>query len=197
MCAGGRSSGGLVRLPSLMTPHLPVLDPTILDRLDVESPCPADWERMRGDDRARFCGQCRQHVYDLSAMTRAEALTLIARNHGSLCVRLRRRPDGRVVTADCRERLRAARRRGLAPFVAALVLVGITQLGLRLFGLQLAWSWLQERPQPAPALMGEVAAQPPPPVEPVAEPALPVAEPVVMGLIQAPEPIKMGKIARQ
>ena len=27
---------------------------------------------MTGDDRVRFCGQCRLHVYDISALTRDE-----------------------------------------------------------------------------------------------------------------------------
>lgn len=172
-----------------MPRHLPVLDESVLDRIDIESSCPADWERMRGDDRVRFCGKCRQHVYDLSAMSRAEAVALLAEKEGRACVRLRRRPDGRVVSADCGERLRAARRRGRIAYAVALTLLAITHLGLKLFGLHLAWSWLNETREERRgfATMGAVV--------PVAEP-VPVPEtPAVMGEMRiAPPVVKMGKV---
>ncbi len=56
-------------------------------RLRVASPCPADWNAMQGDDRVRFCGQCVKNVYNLSAMTHAEAEDLIREKEGKLCVR--------------------------------------------------------------------------------------------------------------
>ena len=56
---------------------------------------------MEGDDRARFCGQCRKHVFNLSVMTCAEAEALIREKEGRLCGRFYRRRDGRVLTADC------------------------------------------------------------------------------------------------
>jgi hypothetical protein len=56
---------------------------------------------MRGDDRVRYCSICSQSVYDLSAMTTAEAATLIRDREGDLCVRLFRRTDGTVLTSDC------------------------------------------------------------------------------------------------
>ena len=76
----------------------------------------------------RFCGQCRQNVYNVEAMSRGEARRLIAAREGRLCVRILRRPDGTVVTADCWARLRAARRRGFLPFLGMMVLVGFTEL---------------------------------------------------------------------
>jgi hypothetical protein len=75
--------------------------PDLLDRLRVASPCPADWAAMRGDDRVRACGQCRRNVYNLTAMTRAEALALIAAREGTIWVRFYRRADGTMMTADC------------------------------------------------------------------------------------------------
>jgi hypothetical protein len=39
-----------------------------LDEIEIATPCPASWEAMTGDDRSRFCGQCRLNVYNLSAM---------------------------------------------------------------------------------------------------------------------------------
>ena len=82
-----------------------------LDRLRVAAPCPADWGKMAGDDRVRFCAECSLHVYNLSAMTRAEAVALVARTEGRFCARLYRRADGTVITRDCPVGLRAVRRR--------------------------------------------------------------------------------------
>jgi hypothetical protein len=81
-----------------------------------------------GDGRVRFCDQCRQNVYNVEAMSRVEARRLIGAREGRVCVRILRRPDGTVVTADCWARLRAARRRGFLPFLGMMVLVGLTEL---------------------------------------------------------------------
>jgi len=37
-----------------------------LDHVRIAAPCPADWDRMLGNDRVRFCGQCSLNVYNLS-----------------------------------------------------------------------------------------------------------------------------------
>ena len=42
-----------------------------LDSIKVASPCSADWEGMVGNNRQRFCGQCKLNVYNLSGMTRS------------------------------------------------------------------------------------------------------------------------------
>jgi hypothetical protein len=72
-----------------------------LNNLSVASPCSADWEEMYGDDRKRFCGDCKLNVYNLSGMTQDEAETLVMNAEGRLCVRFYRRADGSVITADC------------------------------------------------------------------------------------------------
>jgi hypothetical protein len=84
---------------------------SLLDRAYVATPCTADWERMEGDEKKRFCGQCSLHVYNVSAMSRGEAEAVIARTEGRLCMRLYRRADGTVITRDCPVGLRAVRRR--------------------------------------------------------------------------------------
>src|SRR5947207_5543115 len=102
-----------------------------VDQIEIRSPCTVSWDEMRlagGDGRVRFCGQCRQNVYNVEAMSRSEARRLIAMREGRVCVRILRRPDGTVVTADCWARLRAARRRGFLPFLAMLVRGGFTEL---------------------------------------------------------------------
>jgi hypothetical protein len=73
----------------------------LLERIAIETPCRERWERMGGDERVRRCARCHRDVYDLALMTHAEIETLFVKAGGVPCVRLRRRPDGRVVTADC------------------------------------------------------------------------------------------------
>src|SRR5438045_496198 len=80
-----------------------------LDGVRVAAPCPADWERMVGDERMRYCGQCNLHVYNLSGMARAEAEALITNAEGRLCVRFYRRAEGHVLTSNCPVGLRAAK----------------------------------------------------------------------------------------
>jgi hypothetical protein len=93
---------------------------SLLDQTKVASPCSASWERMTGDDRVRFCGECSKNVYNLSAMTREEAEALINANRaGELCIRLYTRQDGTVLTADCPVGVTRKRRRQLAIAVAA------------------------------------------------------------------------------
>lgn len=85
-----------------------------LDVIQIASPCTQDWNAMTGDEKRRFCSECRLHVHDLSAMTRREAEDLLQSADGRVCVRLYRRPDGRVLTKDCvtvRDRLRRRVRR--------------------------------------------------------------------------------------
>jgi len=124
--------------------------PDAVDRIEIASPCTIPWEGMPGNDRVRFCGQCRQNVFNVEALSREEARRLIARQEGRLCVRMLRRPDGTIVTADCWSRLRAARRRGIIPLVATLVLVFFAELvaiGSGLFALRrLVGAWASGGP---------------------------------------------------
>lgn len=112
------------------------MDP--LQNLKIATPCSMIWERMKGNERVRHCERCRFKVYDLSAMTSAEATQLLTGREGRLCVTFFRRADGRVLTKDCRggfserfwARMSAAKHRGLlfrvgvavsAMFIAGLV----------------------------------------------------------------------------
>ncbi|PYT00132.1 MAG: hypothetical protein DMF63_09190 [Acidobacteria bacterium] len=56
---------------------------------------------MAGDERKRFCGDCKLNVYNLSGMTRYDAENLLRLSEGRLCVRYFKRPDGTVLTMDC------------------------------------------------------------------------------------------------
>src|SRR5947209_11298008 len=91
-----------------------------LDGVRVAAPCPADWEKMVGDERMRYCGQCNLHVYNLSGMTKREAEALITNTEGRLCVRFYRRGDGTVLTRNCPVGLRALKQRASRIAGAAL-----------------------------------------------------------------------------
>jgi hypothetical protein len=93
----------------------------VVDDVRVAAPCPADWDSMVGDARVRFCGACARNVYNLSAMTRAEAQALLVEKEGRLCVRYFQRTDGTLLTADCPVGIRRRRRRRRVVAAAALV----------------------------------------------------------------------------
>src|SRR5688572_18299741 len=86
----------------------------LLDSIQIASPCTASWEAMTGDDRSRFCSECRLSVYNIAAMTREEAEALIVEKEGRLCARIYRRADGTVLTRDCPVGLRAVRAKMVA-----------------------------------------------------------------------------------
>lgn len=103
-----------------------------LDHVTVAAPCSADWDEMIGTDRARFCGQCKLNVYNLSGMTKREAENLVAGAEGRLCIRFYRRADGTILTENCPVGLRAIKRRLSRAVSAALsaILSFLAGLGL-------------------------------------------------------------------
>lgn len=105
----------------------------ILDQISVASPCHVPWDEMQGDDRSRYCGQCRKNVFNIAAMTREEATRLIAEREGSLCVRLYRRHDGTLLTGDCPVGNRLVRQR-IARAAAAIAAVFVALVTGTLFG---------------------------------------------------------------
>jgi len=94
----------------------------------IASPCPADWNKMAGDDRVRHCDQCDLNVYNLSSMTEREIKRLLAESTGRVCGRFYRRADGTMLTQDCPRGLRAEARRlwlAAATLVGALMTAGM------------------------------------------------------------------------
>jgi hypothetical protein len=83
----------------------------LLDQVKVASPCPADWDSMTGDERSRFCAQCGKDVHNISGMPREDAEVFLRGVVGDVCIRLYRRDDGTVLTADCAVGVRRKRRR--------------------------------------------------------------------------------------
>ncbi|NOT48667.1 MAG: hypothetical protein HOP17_13075 [Acidobacteria bacterium] len=72
-----------------------------LNSVKIASPCSANWDEMFGNERKRFCGECKLNVYNLSGMTKYDAENLLTVSEGRLCVRYFQRSDGTILTADC------------------------------------------------------------------------------------------------
>src|SRR5215831_7771029 len=103
-----------------------------LGKIRIAAPCEAEWKWMYGNDRVRFCGQCSQNVFNLSAMTTEEAEDLIRRADGRLCVRFYRRSDGTILTKNCpvglqaiREKLTSTRNQIIAAIFGFLGYLGL------------------------------------------------------------------------
>jgi hypothetical protein len=94
-----------------------------LEQLRVASPCTVPWDTMVGDDRVRRCDTCRQKVYNISEMTRAQAEEVIEANEARMCMRYYHRADGTILLRDCAVEYRPT---GLlvAAGAAALALAG-------------------------------------------------------------------------
>ena len=76
--------------------------PLDLNQIRIARPCDVPWDGMKGDDRVRFCEQCKQAVYNVSELTRDEVVKLIEKD-GKPCMQIRRRKDGTVITRECRD----------------------------------------------------------------------------------------------
>ena len=134
---------------------------TVLDNVRIASPCHARWEDMEGNERARFCGQCRKNVFNLSAMTPPEIERLVRETEGRFCGRFYARPDGRMLVNDCPTGRQQRRSRWSRIFsavcAAALFLVGCSRRPPRVMGI------IACPPPPAtnvPFLMGDVYIPP-------------------------------------
>lgn len=104
----------------------------LIQSLKIAAPCSRNWYEMHGDDKRRFCHDCQLHVYNVSAMTRKEAVEFIE-NHRTrrtrrVCVRLMRRSDGTVITRQCWVGARLERA-WLAIKLTALALVAMIPIG--------------------------------------------------------------------
>ena len=78
----------------------------------VKSPCSESWGEMTGNDKVRFCSHCSKDVNDLSKLTRREAMRLVRRAKGGICIRYEMHPIKRTPVFASRVG-RAARRVGL------------------------------------------------------------------------------------
>src|SRR5690606_7914305 len=111
--------------------------------LRVASPCSAGWDSMHGDDRARMCGECSTMVYNLEGLAEDEIFDIIGDGSERVCVRLRRRTDGTVITRDCPKGLAAYRKRvgrlAAAAFAAILGFVSYSAAQFRPYNDSQGW----------------------------------------------------------
>lgn len=174
----------------------------ILAKVNVASPCTTRWDAMDGDDKARFCGQCEKHVYNLSAMTSDEAAALIRNTEGRLCVRYYRRADGTMLTADCPVGANAKRARttrnivALAGAGAALAAYRLTgqKTDSPVTGTMIPLPMATAEPTPEPAVMGKIAM--PRPEAIMGEIAAPPRHELSEATMGAPMPIEQGRVVR-
>ena len=129
--------------------------PHPLDRIRVARPCRSEWSLMDGDERHRHCSNCSKDVYNVAGLTRDETMELLT-SGGAVCLRLFRRPDGTILTADCAGgRAVAGRSRLRVVAVAAAAALSVAGLG--------AWATAEDEPicalpwDGSQAVMGEVA----------------------------------------
>jgi len=103
-----------------------------LSNIKIASPCSADWNEMMGNERRRFCGECKLNVYNLSGMSQREAENLLINSEGRLCVRFYKRADGTILTKDCPVGWQAIRQRvsKTATAFASLVFAALSGIGL-------------------------------------------------------------------
>lgn len=96
------------------------------ESLQISAPCSTEWGSMSGDERGRFCAHCQKHVHNLSEVTPREALDLVLRSGGRLCMRIERDAWGLPRTRELVEPLyqlgRRASRLAAGAFGAALTL---------------------------------------------------------------------------
>ena len=146
----------------------------LLDPIRLAFECPLRWEKLMGGDRKRFCEACQKHVHNLSAMTRAEARTLMTEARTPICIRIEVDAQGGGVFLPAAP--------GLA-ISAGLVAAAIAAPHL----LETQTAAVQAAPQVTSPLPVE------PPVEPVFEllGEIPFEEEV----IKPPQRVRMGKLA--
>jgi hypothetical protein len=148
---------------------------------------------MVGDERARYCGECNLHVYNLSGMTKRQAETLITNTEGRLCVRFFRRADGTILTLNCPVGLRAIKRRVSRTLNAALSALLSFFAGFGLVqSLKPARQMHTMGTIALPVIQGEMAV--PPSNLPEVEPVVVVGGRLEMGEVFVGEP-EVGKMA--
>ncbi len=51
---------------------------SLIRQVEIETPCPENWDAMTGDEARRFCAGCGCHVHNLAKLPAAEAEQLLA-----------------------------------------------------------------------------------------------------------------------
>ena len=79
----------------------------------IAAPCHVKWEDMTGDDKQRFCGDCKLNVLNAEAMTDDEVrqALLKAQNGERVCMQIYKRADGTILTQNCPQGIKLLRER--------------------------------------------------------------------------------------
>jgi hypothetical protein len=128
----------------------------ILAKRTIPNPCSMDWDRMRGDDRIRFCDACGKHVYNITAMTSDEAVTVLSavRQKGEgRCIRVYHRADGTLTASPCQPALQ--RRATPWQFTIRAIMTAIAGIAAFL-GLARWLSPEPKQPKPPPAASSNI-----------------------------------------
>ena len=72
----------------------------------IRQRCTADWEKMRGDDKRRFCEHCQKFVYNVSAMSREEREAYATPTGMQACIYYSQRSDGGIANLSLLANLR-------------------------------------------------------------------------------------------
>ncbi len=174
-----------------------------LNNLRIASPCSQDWNAMIGDDRKRYCGECKLNVFNLSGMSQSEAENLVMNAEGRLCVRFFKRADGSVLTQDCPVGWAKVKQRTQI-YVTALASLIFSFFGA--IGLVTAFNKSKDlsfklpipffTPTPEPHIMGGISPSTPTPTPKQTPKATP--KPPLMGKIATPKntpEMMMGDVA--
>lgn len=80
---------------------------------------------MTGDDKIRFCGQCKKNVHNLSTLPPNEVTKVLSKlkEKETVCVLMYKRKDGSVIMDNCPLVLRKTRDRIRAAYVAVLLAI--------------------------------------------------------------------------
>jgi hypothetical protein len=170
-------------------------DRDFVAKVELATPCDRTWDSLTGDDRKRYCGDCRLHVHNLSAMTSGEIRELVSTSEGRVCGRFFQRADGTMITKDCAPEREKLQRRGRRLRIAAATLFGLAgTMGLSACGGESGGSGGATTPDNgAVGVDGSGDPVVENPVELMGEVCLPEDE--LPATVDAPPIEKIGKIA--
>lgn len=100
----------------------------LMQQAQIAAPCSVSWDDMQGDDKTRFCGECKLNVLNAASMSDREVEAALSKSAdgGLVCMQIYRRADGTFLTENCPVGLRRVRdrlRRAAAWFAGALSLL--------------------------------------------------------------------------
>ena len=102
-----------------------------IDKIHVENPCNADWDKMTGNEQYRHCQSCTKNVYNLEEYTRDEVKELFE-TKASPCCRFMKMPDGELITKEVLKTNRY--KKHLLALTAAAMLASCNESDIKLKG---------------------------------------------------------------